>query len=85
MGKATNKTMNNISPDILCVRCGDDIAPKRAELGYRVCLHCGEEQAIADRAKWCVVQEYGKGNYQYVTSESALTTLKETNQKGIRR
>lgn len=67
-----------------CIRCGDDIDSRRVSLGYKVCLFCGEELAIAERASWCVVQEYSKGNYQYVTSTKALQTLKETNQKGVR-
>jgi len=67
-----------------CIKCGGDIPTKRIELGYKLCLTCGELHAIAARASWCVVQEYGKGNYQYVTNESALTTLKQTNQKGVR-
>jgi hypothetical protein len=54
------------------------------ELGYKVCLLCGEDAAIAERAGWTVIQEYGKGNYQYVTSTSALKTLRQTNQKGVR-
>ena len=45
---------------------------------------CGERDAIAERKSWCVVQEYGKGCYQFVTSESALRTLKQTNQKNTR-
>lgn len=67
-----------------CIRCGHDIDSRRVKLGYKVCLYCGEELAVIERASWCVVQEYGKGNYQFVTSESALRTLKETNQKGVR-
>jgi hypothetical protein len=33
---------------------------------------------------WCIVQEYGKGPYQLVTSTSAPVTLKQTNQKELR-
>lgn len=65
-----------------CEKCGDDIdPPQRAKLGYTTCLWCGEEAARAQRASWCVVQEYQKGAYQYVTAESARVTLKQTNQK----
>lgn len=64
-----------------CSKCGDDVAQARWELGYKVCLHCGEQQARADRAHWCVVQEYGKGAYQLVTPDAAFKTLRETNQK----
>jgi hypothetical protein len=70
--------------ELNCCWCGDDVAPPRWVLGYRTCLWCGEEQAKQDRASWCVVQEYGKGGYQFVTADAAPTTLKQTNQKAIR-
>jgi hypothetical protein len=65
----------------VCSHCGEPVNPKRAALGYRTCLPCGEQDARAERAGWCVVQEYGKGAYQYVTPSSARRTLRETNQK----
>jgi hypothetical protein len=67
-----------------CSDCGDEFPTDRWALGYRVCLFCGEDRARSERASWCVVQEYGKGNYQFVTSASAATTLKQTNQKNLR-
>jgi hypothetical protein len=74
----------NIMPTTDCRDCGDDIDPRRVQLGYRLCLWCGEEAAQAERKGWCIVQEYGKGNYQYVTASAANVTLKQTNQKEIR-
>lgn len=67
--------------DLFCCWCGDDVEPARWALGYRVCLFCGEEQARLERTGWCVVQEYGKGAYQFVTPTAARKTLRETNQK----
>lgn len=67
-----------------CRECGDDVSPSRYKLGYRLCLFCGEEVARIERMSWCIVQEYGKGNYQYITPTSARTTLKQTNQKLLR-
>ena len=64
-----------------CIDCGDEFPVDRWALGYRVCLFCGEDRARAERASWCVVMEYGKGNYQYVTQTAARETLKQTNQK----
>ena len=64
-----------------CITCGDDIHSERWRLGYRHCLFCGEDQAVAERASWCVIQEYTKGNYMFVTSTSAHATLKQTNPK----
>lgn len=64
-----------------CRNCGDDFPRARAQLGYKVCLFCGEEAARAERNRWTVVQEYGKGNYMFVPAKAALRTLRETNQK----
>ena len=67
-----------------CISCGESINPKRAALGYKLCLPCGEKHARIERQSWCVVQEYGKGGYMFVTADAAPTTLKQTNQKVIR-
>jgi hypothetical protein len=67
-----------------CAECGDDVHIERWRIGYRVCKFCGEEAARMERMSWCVVQEYGKGNYQFVTSQSAPKTLRDTNQKNPR-
>ena len=67
-----------------CTHCGDDVHIERWNLGYRHCLFCGEEAARVERMSWCIVQEYGKGNYQYVSSTYARTTLRDTNQKNPR-
>jgi len=67
-----------------CTDCGDDVHIERWALGYKVCLFCGEDRAKTERNSWCVIQEYTKGNYQYVTPTSAPVTLKQTNQKELR-
>jgi hypothetical protein len=64
-----------------CIDCGDDVHSERWALGYKWCKFCGEDRAKVERASWCVVQEYTKGNYMFVTSASAHQTLKQTNPK----
>jgi hypothetical protein len=64
-----------------CIDCGDEFPVDRWALGYKTCLFCGEDRATAERASWCVIQEYTKGNYQLVTPTSAYATLLNTNQK----
>ena len=61
-----------------CCWCGDDVEPPRWELGYRVCLVCGEEQARAARAKWCIAPMH-KSNYMLITNKDDLIGL---NNKG---
>jgi hypothetical protein len=67
-----------------CTHCGDDVHAQRWALGYRLCLHCGQQAAISDRTSWCVVQLYGKGPYMLVTPEAAPQVLMDTNQKNTR-
>jgi hypothetical protein len=67
-----------------CIHCGNPYPAARAQLGYKTCLQCGEHSAEEARKSWCVIQEYGKGNYQLVTPETAMHSLKQTNQKHVR-
>lgn len=55
-----------------CCWCGDDVEPPRWELGYRVCLVCGEEQAKKTRH---TVVPMSKSNYVVVTDYSLLKGL----------
>lgn len=68
----------------VCTTCSDFFSAARRRVGYRTCLPCGEASAATDRKKWTVVQEYGKGAYQFVTATAAPQTLRETNQKNPR-
>jgi len=68
----------------ICARCGDTYSAKRANAGFHLCLFCGEEAAHEERKHWTIIQEYGKGNYQYVSAASAPLALKQTNQKQLR-
>jgi hypothetical protein len=67
-----------------CIDCGDDVPTERYQAFCRFCEQDRERSAGEERMSWCVVQEYGKGNYQLVTPASARTTLKQTNQKELR-
>lgn len=67
-----------------CELCGDDVHVARWQLGYHTCHACGDQIAADARRVWCIVQEYGKGPYQFVTNESAHKAVKDTNQKSPR-
>jgi hypothetical protein len=74
--------MGNVKKQLYaCRECGDDIEPKRVQIGYRLCLWCGEDAAQADRKRWTVVQEYNKGGYMFITPTAVAVTLKQTNPK----
>jgi hypothetical protein len=60
-----------------CETCGEAYPAKRKALGYRLCLTCGEEAAIAMRTSWCIVPT-PKGHYTRITKKEEL---KQLNQK----
>lgn len=63
----------------LCTACHWEKVPfMRWRAGYFTCLPCGEEQAKAERASWCVVPLH-KSNYIKVNLKS---DLKGINNKG---
>lgn len=64
-----------------CPRCGDDIDPRRATLGYRVCLFCGEEDALAERRSWTVLTPHKQGP-MFFTPEFAREAAKGIGNKG---
>jgi hypothetical protein len=64
--------------DNQCRICGDYLSAGRWQLGYRVCLFCGEEQAVQERQSWCVAPMH-KSNYMLFTDKDLLVGL---NNKG---
>ena len=63
---------------MLCRVCGDDVSEGRAQLGFKLCLFCGEEQARQDRMGWCVAPMH-KSNSMLITNKADLSGL---NNKG---
>jgi hypothetical protein len=61
-----------------CIHCDDDIDPRRAALGYKLCLFCGEEAAREERKGWTIAPLH-KSNYMLLTSKE---DLKGINNKG---
>lgn len=58
--------------EIECVRCEEEVAPRRADLGYMTCLDCGALDAIRESKQKArrVAPAFNKGAYQYITSRS---------------
>lgn len=69
-----------------CRMCGDEVDEERWELGYRVCLFCGEEVAVNERKTLCVVP-MAKSNYVYVSAsvegKKFLKGLNKNNNDGV--
>lgn len=61
-----------------CIHCDDDIDPRRAALGYKLCLFCGEAAAREERKGWTIAPLH-KSNYMLLTSKE---DLKGINNKG---
>jgi ribosomal protein L37AE/L43A len=59
-----------------CSKCGEPVSSRRYDLGYRVCLPCGEEQA---RAVKHTVAPLHKSNYMLFTNRQDLVGI---NNKG---
>ena len=57
--------------------CGDEYSDKRYDLGYHTCLECGKKEAVieARRKSKKVGILYNKGNYQYISDGTDLTTI----------
>ena len=57
----------------ICISCGDEYSPRRAALGYRVCLECGGAAATKERRRRarCTAPAYNKGAYMYVSTKRA--------------
>lgn len=55
-----------------CIECGDSFNPKREALGYKTCLKCGDEAALAEaeRRSKCTAPAYNKGAYMYISSST---------------
>jgi len=57
-----------------CKICGEMFSVRRARAGYKLCLECGEEQAVADRRSWCVAG-ISKSNPMLITDPALLKQL----------
>ena len=54
-----------------CRKCGNEIHPRRFNLGYSTCLTCGEQEARTARMGWTVAPMH-KSNYVLVTDRELL-------------
>ena len=63
----------------VCVRCGEEVPPLRADLGYKTCLPCGEHQARQHRH---TIAPLPKSNYMVFTDMSLLKGLNSSHKGG---
>lgn len=54
--------------------CGNYISPQRVQLGYTICLECGEKEAVRQRDSWTVVPLH-KSSYTLITDPHELRGL----------
>ncbi len=64
-----------------CIQCGDPVPSARTDLGYRVCLLCGEEAAREERRGWCVLTPHKQGA-MFFTAQFAREAAAGINNKG---
>ena len=58
-----------------CKECGADYPARRAALGYRLCLACGEQEARAARTTWCIAPAGHKQGYTLITDPQYLRNM----------
>lgn len=63
-----------------CVKCSAPFPAKRAALGYKTCLKCGDGAAKAARSAWTVAPVH-KSNYVLITNREELSGI---NNKTVR-
>lgn len=63
-----------------CITCGAEYSAKRAALGYKTCLKCGDGAAKAARSAWTVAPVH-KSNYVLITNREELSGI---NNKTVR-
>lgn len=61
----------------MCIKCGEEFSEKRKELGYNICLYCGEVEAKESKFKKSekVVVAYNKGPLIYVPTVEEFKNL----------
>lgn len=62
----------------VCRKCQGEFSADRYALGYRVCLDCGDSQAVEARKSWCIAPMH-KSNYMLFTNKDDLIGI---NNKG---
>ena len=61
-----------------CVDCGASYPLRRAALGYKTCLTCGEQAAREARTSWCVAPIAHKQGATLITNKANLLGLNKT-------
>ena len=72
---------DNCTDPTHCTDCGDVVPTRRADLGYRTCLKCGEKQAVQARSSWCVLTPHKQGA-MFFTASFAREAARGVNNKG---
>tara|TARA_B100001063_G_C16718902_1_gene532385 strand:- start:735 stop:932 length:198 start_codon:yes stop_codon:yes gene_type:complete len=58
----------------VCNECFNDFPNARKDLGYNVCIKCGDKHARkeATRKSKCIAPLFNKGSYQYIGNINAV-------------
>jgi hypothetical protein len=60
-----------------CIECFKDFPDKRFNLGYFMCISCGDKYAVkeAHRKSKCTAPLFNKGAYQYIGSIDIVKSI----------
>ena len=52
----------------ICINCSKEYSDKRKNIGYNICLECGDKIAHKEsiRKSKCIAPLFNKGAYQYI-------------------
>lgn len=62
-----------------CITCNGIFSAKRVRAGYKLCMKCGDAEAVVQRRSWCVAG-INKSNPMLITN---LEDLKQLNPKRV--
>ena len=60
---------------VACGCCGEQYSKARWELGYNVCLDCGQVEAEQQQQRWCIAPIAHKQGATLITRRSQLLGL----------
>jgi ribosomal protein L37E len=70
--------MMHVFSNVLCRRCGDDIDLRRVNIGYNLCLVCGDVEA---RKRKHTIAPIHKSNYVLITDTELLKGINNKQMK----
>ena len=66
-----------------CGGCADEVPAARWQLGYRLCLRCGESKAREERKRWTVLTLHKQGPMHFTAAFGREAAVGANNKGGL--